>query len=109
MDVISGTLHFAGNLVIEDFQSPGYRQYVTYHLPAMDSFFYREGTKGARAGRMLDRYTSRVCGFSLVVRGEGDVNYSPLVVHYSNHHRLLAVLLMPGCNFVVTGRQLQLE
>src|SRR5215831_17933360 len=58
------------------------RHYVTYHLPAIDSFFYGEGQKGPRRknARPLHIPCLRI---SLVVRGEGDVNYSPLVVHYS--------------------------
>jgi hypothetical protein len=46
---------------------------------------------------------------SLVVGTESKFNYSSLVFHYPDHYRLSTVFLMPGCNFVVTGRQLQLE
>jgi len=34
-----------GGIVSGPVQLPTCRQYVTYHLPAMDSFFYREGQK----------------------------------------------------------------
>src|SRR5437899_1020452 len=82
------------------------RSKTTVFVRCSQSFHRGTKDKGARAGRMRTPPQIPCCEFSLVVRGEGDVNYSPLVVHYSNHHRLLPVRLMPGCNFVVTGRQL---
>src|SRR4051812_27412784 len=69
--------------------------YVDQNSRMADHLMYGELNAGMqyihrRSGRRVS---------SLVIRGECDVNYSPLVVHDSNHHGLLAVLFMPGRNF----------
>src|SRR5439155_3365049 len=58
-------------------------------------------------GLPYDSSMPLVCGF--VVGVEAEVEFLLIIVFHFNHHRLLAVLLVPGCNFIVAWRKLQIE